>query len=118
MLKGVVVGEEKAAAGESGGAKLAGVTGMLWVPKCLSLALGVLVTGCFPRCFMWDFLHLLLCAFKTVAFEGSPGIAQACISVTASSLQASHLLPLAQSQNPQFSCWLSGVVPAPPQDAK
>lgn len=35
-----------------------------------------------------------------LAFEVSPGIAQSCISVTISLLEASHLFPLPQSQTP------------------
>ena len=85
MLKAVVVGEEGAAAGRSWKSPASwGDRGAVGVQVPLP-GLGILVTGgCFPRYFPWDFLHLSLCAFKTLAFEESPGIAQACISVTAS----------------------------------
>lgn len=81
---------------------------MLWEPKSLSLALDILETGSFPHSFRWDFLQLLLSAFKTTAFQESPGIAQSCISVTTSLLEASCLFPLPWSQTPRFCCCLLG----------
>lgn len=117
VLRGIMVEKEEAAA-ERSWQSWCGVTGMLWEPKSLSLALDILETGSFPHSFTRDFGHLLLRAVKTAAFKESPGVAQSCISMTAPWLDASCLFPPAWSQISRFCGCLLGVVPAPPLHAK